>query len=1319
MLQLGATSFGEGSDLGTHFFFMLLGSLRERISRFTFLFMMQRGGGFVVICVLLSLGLFPRVAGYAEVEDTGLVQAETVPAETVSARELPEEESSEQLLFLKKENDEKESSEAQSFENGAEELDYRSDEALLQQLEEEAERKEEEAQSKETASGEAATESGELVEEEQDEAVDEVPLPKKDSDEVVETEGILPLLEATASIKGEVFKLSGDGLPGVGVRIKGIGQGTRTDQKGDFLLEDLPIGELTIQFTKLGYIVVERVVTLAEDQLLEIRVPMEEQPVEFDDTEYLLAEVDVVGEFVEDDRDQIEIEIETEDVIKGLRLEGVVGREEFSQKNLRDVSDAVAKVSGANIVDGGRAVVRGLADRYVTALYDGSSISTTSPFRKAVSLDLFPTSAVEDIRVAKIYNATLPGDFGGATIDITPRRFPEERILDFQVRSSFDEIDAGDDFLVNSGEGLDFFGEAPFVDFVDLFFAANDAPTSELQTAGLIDVIQARSFLPQRDSQRPDLSFTLNYGDSFDLGAEGKLGVVYSLGRSSEDSAILNSFQNNIGAGTFNADRFLRQVTWNQSLGLTWQINRSNEIGFNYFLRQRGEDRVDNIFNFEGGFGIEPGVQTTGQIFEIAGNNVVDVVGGSFVGTSFVENTYDIIRVGGRHKLFGHDLNDEEGPLLEWSLSRSENQIDTERSTFRRLELDFNSPGVIQAATPLSISLGDFTNSTELFPQFSEVAESIFVGSDSPFDPLFSNRILSPEEFEGVSNFDELENVLVVAGADVGVLDTFEGLVDGSFDIVQGASIGDFANSASLFPGFTELLQSTFVQTDSPFEPLFGDRILTSEQFASVTTFNELRAALVAAGATDVTLENFDGILEGSFDSSAGVPLPTDPDRGTQFSIDDGASPSELDSFRETTTQFERTENVGVDFSFPIELSALGDSKLVLRTGADFERRERVENTEEIRLQLPANADVDGIAVGTDPDSGFEAELTDGDPNDIEILPFVSDAGENLVRQGELEQTIASFYGDAEWSWDNFTLRVGARKELVTRTSIIPAFGGELPSTSTEANLFGVSASYTLLNGVNFLASYSTTVARPIIKELLPFPQIDRSTGETLLGSAELSDSSITNVDFAVTFPKTGRFSGQVNLFQKQITDPILRFRSGSTTVFGNGQQGTIAGVELEGRVDLPFGLTWDANLAFIQGDLDFVSLQDSAALSSSFPEQPSQIFNTSLSYRNQDLGLNANLSLNLVSSFVEQLPANEQAPFLERQPAPQLDFSITKTFDLNHADLVLGFSVENIFGSDDSILFISSDSNDPVNETTQTSIDRGRRFSVWGKFEF
>ena len=338
----------------------------------------------------------------------------------------------------------------------------------------------------------------------------------------------------------------------------------------------------------------------------------------------------------------------------------------------------------------------------------------------------------------------------------------------------------------------------------------------------------------------------------------------------------------------------------------------------------------------------------------------------------------------------------------------------------------------------------------------------------------------------------------------------------------------------------------------------------------------------------------------------------------------------------------------------------------------------------------------------------------------LEILEFRED-GVDIVRSGELDQRITSVYGDLEWSWDDFVLRVGGRRERVDRDTFIPANVNEendgRTSSSTESNIFGASASYSLSNGITFLAGYSTTVARPIVKELLPFPQIDRETGQTILGNPDLEESSITNADFAITFPQRGAFSGQINLFHKRISNPILRFRSGSTIFIDSGEEGTIAGVEVEGRMQLPFGFTWDANFALIQGDLDFVSLQDGASLSSSFPEQPSHIFNTSLNYKNEDYGLNANLALNVVSPFVEQLPINAGSPFLERQPAPQLDFSITKSFDLGETNLIFGFSVENLLSSDDLITFISDDED--FDGTTQLSIDRGRRFSFWGKAEF
>ncbi|MEM9080712.1 MAG: hypothetical protein AAGC74_08495 [Verrucomicrobiota bacterium] len=1061
----------------------------------------------------------------------------------------------------------------------------------------------------------------------------EVPLPEGDEDIGSGSESVLPNvsdLEENSSLSGVVFGDDGQGLPGVIVSIPAIGRTTRSQQDGTFTLESLPSTELVVKFNKFGYFESDRVVVLKVDKVLEIRQSLEERPVELVDEEYELDEVEVVGEFEEERSNEIVFE-----EFADFGVKGIVGQADFAKKNLGDVAEAVEKIAGANIVGDGRAVVRGLADRYITTQFNNSPIATTSPFRKAVSLDLFPTVGVDAIVVDKVYNATLPGDFGGASIRILSRSFPEEQKLELKTEFGFDEINAGDDFLVNDGEGLDFFGNADFADFNDSFL--NDEGSLVERSIG---AIRSRSFLPRSVSQEFDQTYTLSIGDSFEFGSDGQLGFIYSLRRGQEDSVELDSFLDTVTSGNFTADRYVRQTDWTHSLGIGLRLNTSHELNASFFKRFEGRDRVAINSSLFGGFGLpdEPEVSTTGSFFQNADNNAVEFVGLNVVSTQLRENRYDIFQISGRHALFGDDLDDANIPLLEWELSRSENEIDIEGSAFRRLEFDFGSDAVLEAASAIASG-------------FTREAYSV-----------------TPEFFSTVRTDAQFRSTFVLTG------------------------------------GFTD----QFVPT----------RTLTAAEFDSLNTWSELESALENANASDAAINAYNGSFETQFLSDASD-LPTDPERGREFTIEDGASPSDIDSFRERFLQFERVENFRTDLTFPLLGRGGSGSSLVLRTGLARENRLRLESNREITLQIIGTSDIDGFGVGTNPDEGIPAELALGEESGLELIASVGNDGARIVRDGEVSQTTTSLYADFEFDWEPFLLRVGARREFVSRRIIVPGVS-DSGDFGESVDLFGASARYEAGNGLMLIAAISNTVARPITKELLPFPQINRETGEVIVGDSDLEDSSILNFDFTTRFPDVMGIETTLNLFHKVISDPIVRLREGNQTQVTNGNEATVAGFELEGIVELPYGLGLDFNYAFIEGSLTAISLfdvtQGPLEIESSLPEQPKHIFNVGLSYSSEEMGVDANLGLNFVGSYLEAIPATPTDRFLERQPSPQLDFVFKKTFSTDFADYQLGLAIDNILASDEEVLFVPQDGSEA---TQRAFIEGGRRFSVWVKGAF
>src|SRR5690606_38751790 len=68
-----------------------------------------------------------------------------------------------------------------------------------------------------------------------------------------------------------------------------------------------------------------------------------------------------------------------------------VSAQEMSRGGDSSAGDAVKRVVSATVEDGRYVFVRGLGDRYVTALINGAPMPSPEPDRQAVPLDLFPS----------------------------------------------------------------------------------------------------------------------------------------------------------------------------------------------------------------------------------------------------------------------------------------------------------------------------------------------------------------------------------------------------------------------------------------------------------------------------------------------------------------------------------------------------------------------------------------------------------------------------------------------------------------------------------------------------------------------------------------------------------------------------------------------------------------------------------------------------------------------------------------------------------------------------------------------------------------
>jgi hypothetical protein len=109
-------------------------------------------------------------------------------------------------------------------------------------------------------------------------------------------------------------------------------------------------------------------------------------------------------------------------------------------------SEIVRRVPAVTVKDNKYIVVRGLGERYSTALLNGSRLPSTDPNKRVIPLDLFPGDFIDALTIIKTYTPDLPGDFAGGLLDIQLREFPARFTWSMGVQTSVNTATTFQDF---------------------------------------------------------------------------------------------------------------------------------------------------------------------------------------------------------------------------------------------------------------------------------------------------------------------------------------------------------------------------------------------------------------------------------------------------------------------------------------------------------------------------------------------------------------------------------------------------------------------------------------------------------------------------------------------------------------------------------------------------------------------------------------------------------------------------------------------------------------------------------------------------------
>ena len=305
-------------------------------------------------------------------------------------------------------------------------------------------------------------------------------------------------------------------------------------------------------------------------------------------------------------------------------ISNVIDSTQMSEAGDSNIADSLKRVTGLSLVKGKYVYVRGLGDRYSTALLDGSSIASPEPLSRVVPLDLFPTNILESVLVQKTFSPEYPGNFGGGVVNLRTVAVPEQAFTDFSFSLGGDNLTTGKSFLTAPNYDTDIIGigaddraipnaylkaisEGKLIRRNNNFFTGGLTP-SELQEIG----IALAANMPSRtksSSLDPNFSLSLSTGDSFDID-KGDMGLIFALNYSN----AWESQEKMRNSNSWNSDAedpedvliVLDRETFTNStntinlsslLGLGFNIDDDHTIKLTSFLTRKSSDTVSFIYS--------------------------------------------------------------------------------------------------------------------------------------------------------------------------------------------------------------------------------------------------------------------------------------------------------------------------------------------------------------------------------------------------------------------------------------------------------------------------------------------------------------------------------------------------------------------------------------------------------------------------------------------------------------------------------------------------------------------------------------------------
>lgn len=471
------------------------------------------------------------------------------------------------------------------------------------------------------------------------------------------------IAQGKGTIKGTLLdkEMNNEPLSFASVVIKGTTIGTETDLDGNYTLTVDP-GTYTLVFSFLGYQELELNVVVKSNETTTANAILEASE------GVALEEVKLRAVTSKEKESALLIEQK-----KAVTIDQKIGSEELSKKGVSNVANALTKTTGISKQQGsGTIFVRGLGDRYNMTTLNGLPLPSNNSSKKNIDLNIFSTDIIEFVSIDKTFNPKNYGDFSGANIEISSKKYTGKGFFEIAIGSGINsEANSQDVFYLNDGPN-----KSGFYDIGIPLFPLNNYNF-------------VTSWNREKSSNPINTSLSVKAGDSYELGEETKLSL---FGVASFDNGY--RFNEGISRGSINTSGVARRdynlksyvyETNTTAMGNVRLKHKSNEIKYNALMintsSQKHEEYngIHDVFDYapEGGAYLQRAIFDRTELF------VHQLLGAHKISESFELNwggAYNYVKNSTPNRrqylLTPDDWNLPEGPK---SFKQTLNQSDNHR----------------------------------------------------------------------------------------------------------------------------------------------------------------------------------------------------------------------------------------------------------------------------------------------------------------------------------------------------------------------------------------------------------------------------------------------------------------------------------------------------------------------------------------------------------------------------------------------------------------------------------------------------------------